>query len=59
MAFHFDLVDDSGYYKEYRLDAYQIRQFRGEGIRTIIEHLAEELAQDLCGKIVEIHLTFT
>jgi hypothetical protein len=51
----FDLVFDDHYIKTVILDAYQVRAYRGAGIRSIIEDCARNYLENI-GKNPEIIL---
>jgi len=54
----FRLIFDDGYEKYYKLDQYEIKAFRGENIRDIIEHHAKEYYEHICQPCETLKIIF-
>ena len=54
----FDLIFDDNCIKSCRLDSYQIRHYRGSGIRQIIEQTALDYLHSIGENVDEVYLTF-
>ena len=54
----FDLIFEDGSYKPYKLDTYQVRQYRGLNARQVIEATAADYYDSINEPRSIIYLTF-